>query len=290
MELDAAKNNGVASYKSIANTLRAEIETGVHRVGEKLPTQESLVRRFAVSRQTIQRALKELEREGYVDSIQGRGSYVQARVSGSPGLRRAYGLADALLSDHLVTAFAAAHVRIDAYSLTAETLNQTIGQMLIQIRNGAIQPKSISIRAILADPDETLLVGLPVHDRSDARTRQRIADLLRGQASILRHNFVSIYNLVPEVSVAVKTLAATPLVKMYLLNGTELLHGYYKFEEQDVLVDEGTGETVRAYDAYGLQSTLFHYSSLGVAEDSSSAVLLRHTQEWFDSLWQTVAR
>ncbi|MYS22620.1 MULTISPECIES: GntR family transcriptional regulator [unclassified Streptomyces] len=289
MELDAAKNHSLPLYKVVADTLRAKIEAGVHAVDGKLPAQEVLMEDFAVSRSTIRLALKELQRERYINSIQGSGSYVLRRESASAP-ERSYGLADALLSAHLAKAFTAAHVKIDVYSLTAETLNQAIGQILIQIRNGVIRPESITIRVIIAASDESLLVGQPVTDTADSRTRQRTSGLVRNQVSILRHSFVSIHEVVPKVSVTIKALAATPLFKLYLLNGTELLHGYYKFAEEDVEVDEETKETVRAYDTYGLRSTLFHYSSVGVAEDSGPAVLLRETQLWFESLWTTVAR
>lgn len=63
-------------YQRVADVLRGRIEVGDLVVGEQLPTHGQLTEHFSVSRATVQRALKNLQRAGYVESFQGRGVFV----------------------------------------------------------------------------------------------------------------------------------------------------------------------------------------------------------------------
>ena len=53
--------------------------SGVLREGEKLPSVRALAGQLAINPNTIQRAYEALEREGYVYSIGGKGSFVAPR-------------------------------------------------------------------------------------------------------------------------------------------------------------------------------------------------------------------
>ena len=63
-------------YRQVVRDLRAEIESGAFAVGTRLPTEDALCRRFAVSRHTIREALRTLREEGLVASRQGAGTTV----------------------------------------------------------------------------------------------------------------------------------------------------------------------------------------------------------------------
>lgn len=67
----------VPLYAKIYKTLREEIENGLYRVGDLLPSEEELEKRFGASRTTIRNALGELEREGFVVRRRGKGTIVQ---------------------------------------------------------------------------------------------------------------------------------------------------------------------------------------------------------------------
>jgi len=67
-------------YQSIADTLRQEIEDGLYRDKELLPTEQLLCRRFQSSRQTVRRALDLLEKEGRITRRQGSGSYLREKT------------------------------------------------------------------------------------------------------------------------------------------------------------------------------------------------------------------
>ena len=67
-------------YRRLVESLRAEIEGGVHAVGSLLPTEGELQSRFGVSRHTVREALRQLKDEGLVASRQGAGTTVISRV------------------------------------------------------------------------------------------------------------------------------------------------------------------------------------------------------------------
>ncbi len=64
-------------YIKISRILKEEIESGLYKVGDLLPSEEELERRFGASRTTIRNALGELEREGLVLRRRGKGTIVQ---------------------------------------------------------------------------------------------------------------------------------------------------------------------------------------------------------------------
>ncbi len=75
-----APGNGVAQWRQIADTLRADIAGGALEPGGQLPTETRLAARFGVNRHTVRRALEELSRAGAIRIEQGRGSFVAEDV------------------------------------------------------------------------------------------------------------------------------------------------------------------------------------------------------------------
>ena len=63
-------------YEQIKDGLRKLIVTGALRTGEKLPSVRALATQLSINPNTIQRAYAELEAEGYVVSVTGKGSFV----------------------------------------------------------------------------------------------------------------------------------------------------------------------------------------------------------------------
>ena len=71
--------DGRPIYEQVQDGLRKLMVTGVLREGEKLPSVRALAGQLAINPNTIQRAYEALEREGYVYSIGGKGSFVAPR-------------------------------------------------------------------------------------------------------------------------------------------------------------------------------------------------------------------
>ncbi|MFT4048013.1 MAG: GntR family transcriptional regulator [Solimonas sp.] len=63
-------------YRQIRESLRGDILRGVYRPHERMPSESELIARFGVSRITVRQALGELEKEGVIFRIAGKGSYV----------------------------------------------------------------------------------------------------------------------------------------------------------------------------------------------------------------------
>ena len=71
--------DGRPIYEQVQDGLRKLMVSGVLQEGEKLPSVRALAGQLAINPNTIQRAYEALEREGYVYSIGGKGSFVAPR-------------------------------------------------------------------------------------------------------------------------------------------------------------------------------------------------------------------
>ena len=65
-------------YEQIIDRVETLIVTGVLEPDEKLPSVRSLAVELSINPNTIQRAYMELEREGFIYSVKGRGNFVRA--------------------------------------------------------------------------------------------------------------------------------------------------------------------------------------------------------------------
>jgi len=66
----------VPIFQRIKDHLLAEIQGGVWKEGEAIPSEQVLAKQFGVSRMTVNRAVKELTSEQILNRIQGSGTYV----------------------------------------------------------------------------------------------------------------------------------------------------------------------------------------------------------------------
>ena len=68
-------------YRRVVDALRDDIASGRAAVGDRLPTEDALCRRFGVSRHTVREGLRALREEGLVASRQGAGTTVVRRAA-----------------------------------------------------------------------------------------------------------------------------------------------------------------------------------------------------------------
>ena len=73
-------------YSQIADNFRSQIRAGVLSDGEKLPSVRELASELAINPNTIQRAYQELEKEGWIASVSGKGSFVCAPDKTASGI------------------------------------------------------------------------------------------------------------------------------------------------------------------------------------------------------------
>ena len=74
-------------YEQVKDGFRKLILTGVLQPDERMPSVRELATNLAINPNTIQRAYRELEQEGYICSVPGKGSFV-TDASDAAALRR----------------------------------------------------------------------------------------------------------------------------------------------------------------------------------------------------------
>ncbi|MFF5204558.1 GntR family transcriptional regulator [Streptosporangium sp. NPDC000396] len=261
----------------MANALRAAILTRKFEPGEKLPSGTELATTYGVARMTVQQAIRLLRDEGLVVSRQGSGVFVRERTERPIELR-----------PHLERAFDTANVSIDFAGFSGETLSGMLQEPLDKVRIGRLTPDSITIRILVPDMDQPMLLPrlTDLTDDPDARERvrrimarstQSIADSVRELADL---------GLVKSATVEVRTYAATPSFKLYLINHEQAFFGFYPVVKHTARFKDGQKEL---YDVMGKDSVLFHHS---VTEDpaSTGSQYVSQARAWFDSMWTTISR
>ena len=73
---DISKTAPEPIYQQIKKTIQQRVTSGEWPAGQKLPSENELVNALAVSRMTINRALRELTQEGVIKRVHGLGSFV----------------------------------------------------------------------------------------------------------------------------------------------------------------------------------------------------------------------
>ncbi len=72
-------------YEQIKDGLRRLVVTGAVKKDEKLPSVRELATSLSINPNTIQKAYRELEQEGYIYTIAGKGSYAAEKADVASG-------------------------------------------------------------------------------------------------------------------------------------------------------------------------------------------------------------
>lgn len=72
-------------YEQIKDGLRRLVVSGAVKKDEKLPSVRELATSLSINPNTIQKAYRELEQEGYIYTIAGKGSYAAERADVATG-------------------------------------------------------------------------------------------------------------------------------------------------------------------------------------------------------------
>lgn len=110
-------------YEQVKDALRRLIVSGALPPDEKLPSVRELAAELTINPNTIQRAYRELEAEGYICSVPGKGSFTCARADVDEGRRRElFRLLDDTITELLFLGVEKArlHARIDEKEASAK--------------------------------------------------------------------------------------------------------------------------------------------------------------------------
>jgi hypothetical protein len=278
---------GTGGRGRAAAELRRRITDGTYPFGSLLPPQRALADELGVSRLTVQRALRGMQEEGWISSRQGSGSRVvrQGPTASEPGpgrYRRPFAL-----GPYISEAFEQDDVSLDVFTLTSESLTPHIQLQAERIHAGQISPRSITVRLMVPDMSLAFPYWRSGHSAQDDALKERAVGNARRQHTVLHNTLSNVYTsmLVPSVLFTCHPVPLVPPFKLYLLNGTAALHGFYEVIERVVDLD---GEWVQTLDVHGLGATLTHH----VKDDdphSPGSVFVDNARDWFESVWHRLA-
>ncbi len=76
MDIILSNTSGKPIYTQIADQVKEQIMTGVLAPGEALPSMRLLARELRISVITTKRAYEDLERDGFLENVPGKGCFV----------------------------------------------------------------------------------------------------------------------------------------------------------------------------------------------------------------------
>lgn len=76
MDIIISNSNGRPIYEQISTQIKEKIITGQLRAGDALPSMRLLAKELRISVITTKRAYEELERDGFIVTMTGKGSFV----------------------------------------------------------------------------------------------------------------------------------------------------------------------------------------------------------------------
>ena len=79
MNIIISNTSGKPIYDQIVTQIKNEIIAGKLKEGDSLPSMRVLAKEFRISVITTKRAYEELEREGFIVSVTGKGSFVAGK-------------------------------------------------------------------------------------------------------------------------------------------------------------------------------------------------------------------
>ena len=98
-------------YEQVSDGFKKLIIAGIIKKDEKMPSVRELASTYAINPNTIQRAYRDLENEGYIYSVPGKGSFaVDMKEISDKHLKEIYERLDTVLSDFDVAGESRAHV------------------------------------------------------------------------------------------------------------------------------------------------------------------------------------
>ena len=76
MDIILSNSSGKPIYEQIADQVREQIMAGALAAGDALPSMRLLAKELRISVITTKRAYEELERDGFLDNVPGKGCFV----------------------------------------------------------------------------------------------------------------------------------------------------------------------------------------------------------------------
>ena len=79
MEIVISNSSGKPIYEQITDQVKSQIMSGQLKAGDALPSMRALAQSLRISLITTKRAYNDLEAEGFIETVTGKGSFVAAQ-------------------------------------------------------------------------------------------------------------------------------------------------------------------------------------------------------------------
>ncbi|MEU5598558.1 winged helix-turn-helix domain-containing protein [Streptomyces sp. NPDC020298] len=269
------------------SSLREQLANGTYRARQKLPTQAELAKEFGVSRDTIQRVLRKLTDEGWVESRQGSGMRVLKVPEVEPPDRHPARQGTASLGSMIHHAFEQPEVRLATFALTSETLWNHLMVQVERVTTRKIRPPEL-VRMRILLPSETVKLAYPAATNpDDDRVWQRWRTMARRYAIEITDLMTKLKGMGVDADVEIRRVPMTPQHKLYLINDDDLLFGLYELLERKIPLDDGTA--VEALDVLGLGSLLSHHRRDPEGTESHDGRVFATMRASFESYWERLS-
>ncbi|MEA3119111.1 MAG: GntR family transcriptional regulator [Paraburkholderia sp.] len=206
-------DSAVPLYSQIREQLRAEIDQEILRSGQQLPPESALMKRYQVSRITVRQALAQLQADGLVFKVPGKGTFVSLR-NVTQDINRLEGFAEAMERQGRGTANKVlSHTVIKSEQAVAEKLGIAPGSYVTEIRRVRFvdeQPVSLDITYLSVEIGEYLR-------GTEALAHRDIFSILEEDMNIrLRYADLEIVAISPdeETQRILEMKEASPLLKI----------------------------------------------------------------------------
>ena len=78
MEIIISSNKGQPIYEQITSQIKATVMSGELKTGDSIPSMRALAKSIHVSVTSVQKAYEDLQRDGFIETTVGRGSFITA--------------------------------------------------------------------------------------------------------------------------------------------------------------------------------------------------------------------
>lgn len=116
--------SGLPVWVQVKNRIAYLIGTGEFAPGDRLPTVRALALDLDISYNTVNRAYMDLERDGYISTRKGRGTFVADRVDG--GSSEVDGAVEILVDEMIKAAFGSGMAPDDVVRLVQDRLGRRL--------------------------------------------------------------------------------------------------------------------------------------------------------------------
>ncbi|MFD4502063.1 winged helix-turn-helix domain-containing protein [Streptomyces sp. NPDC058457] len=283
-----AGDGGGKAFRQVSEALRARMTDGTYQQGAELPAQGRLAKEFGVSRDTVQRVVRELGNEGWIESRQGSPARVVNVQRAQSTTAKATRSRQVMMGPLISEAFEQPEVSLDVFTLTSESLDTHIRLQAERIRAGVIAPCRIAVRLLLPDPLLDLPYPVSRQDKDDPRPQERLRAITDRHTESLRTALRDLQaeQLVQSVDVQIRHVRLVPTFKLYVINSTEVLHALYEVIRRLIILD--TDEEMEVLDVLGLGAMLTHHVE-DADPDSPGSVFVLQMRSWFESVWNLLA-